>query len=105
MSSAVTPPSVPQVTLNDGHSIPVIGFGTGSSRRSGSLADLVGTANYGKDCTEHVLSALKAGYRYLDGAQQYRNSASIRDALKAWGGKREEVHILTKCRRLQDVMC
>jgi diketogulonate reductase-like aldo/keto reductase len=60
-------------------------------------ADVVGTANYGKDCTEHVLSALKAGYRYLDGAQQYRNSASIRDAFKAWGGKREDVFILTKC--------
>lgn len=60
-------------------------------------ADQSGTANYGQDCTQHVLSALKAGYRYLDGAQQYRNTASTKDALKAWGGKREDVYILTKC--------
>jgi hypothetical protein len=27
----------------------------------------------------------------------YANSGSIRDALKAWGGKREDVYVLTKC--------
>lgn len=62
-----------------------------------SLLIPVGTANYGKDCTEHVLTALETGYRYLDGAQQYANSESIRDAFQAWGGKREDVYILTKC--------
>ena len=37
------------------------------------------------------------GYRYLDGAEMYANSGSIRDALKAWDGKREDVYVLTKC--------
>jgi diketogulonate reductase-like aldo/keto reductase len=100
------PLTIPSIKLNDGTSIPIIGFGTGSSLPLPSLrdpppllarADVIGTANYGQDCTQHVLSALETGYRYLDGAEQYRNSGSVRDALKAWGGKREEVYILTKC--------
>lgn len=44
-----------------------------------------------------MVSALKTGYTYLDGAQLYRNAPSIGDALKQWGGKREDVYILTKC--------
>lgn len=63
---------------------------------------MLGTANYGKNCTEHVLSALQVGYRYLDGAQMYGNSGSIRDALKAWDGKREDVYVLTKCKSSAD---
>jgi diketogulonate reductase-like aldo/keto reductase len=60
-------------------------------------ADIIGTAHYGKECTEHVLSALNVGYRYLDGAEQYRNGASVREGFQQWGGKRDEVYILTKC--------
>jgi diketogulonate reductase-like aldo/keto reductase len=44
-----------------------------------------------------VLEALKNGYRYLDTAQQYRNAGSVGEAIKRWGGKREDVYILTKC--------
>lgn len=101
VNTPVPPYTVPNIKLNDGHTIPIIGFGTGQSLYSVSYkltnAYQTGTANYGQECTEHVLSALKAGYRYLDGAQQYRNTGSIRDAFQAWGGKRDEVYILTKC--------
>lgn len=75
---------VPSVKLNDGTSIPVVGFGTG-------------TALYNKECSDLVLQALKNGYTSLDGAQIYANSKSIGDALKQWGGKREDVYVLTKC--------
>jgi aryl-alcohol dehydrogenase-like predicted oxidoreductase len=44
-----------------------------------------------------VLSALKHGYRYLDGAQMYGNAPSIKDALARWEGKREDVYVVTKC--------
>lgn len=59
-----------------------------------------GTAHYEKECTEHVKAALEAGYRSLDGAQQYDNIASIGAGVKAWGGKREEVYIATKCQSI-----
>jgi diketogulonate reductase-like aldo/keto reductase len=77
-------PTVPDITLNDGHAIPVVAFGTG-------------TALYAKECANLVLDALKTGYTSLDGAQIYANSQSIGDALKQWGGKREDVYVLTKC--------
>jgi diketogulonate reductase-like aldo/keto reductase len=44
-----------------------------------------------------VLSALKAGYTYLDTAQMYRNAGSVGAALQRWDGKREDVYIVTKC--------
>jgi diketogulonate reductase-like aldo/keto reductase len=58
---------------------------------------LLGTAHFGRECTDMVLEALKNGYRYLDTAQQYRNAGSVGEAIKRWGGKREDVYILTKC--------
>ncbi|CAD6564921.1 MAG: hypothetical protein TREMPRED_000399 [Tremellales sp. Tagirdzhanova-0007] len=54
------------------------------------------TAHFGRECTEHIISALKTGYTYLDGAQQYRNAKSIGEALKQWTGKREDLFVLTK---------
>jgi len=102
-STPTLPPhTVPHIKLNDGHQIPAIGFGTGQSKSYTRTpltisADIIGTAHYGKECTEHVLSALNAGYRYLDGAEQYRNGASVREGFQQWGGKRDEVYILTKC--------
>ncbi|OXG09930.1 aldose reductase [Cryptococcus neoformans Tu401-1] len=76
--------SAPTITLNDGVKIPKIGFG-------------LGTAHYGKECVEHLVSALKTGYTYIDCAQMYKNSKSVKDALEKWGGKRENVFILQKC--------
>ncbi|BEJ13308.1 hypothetical protein CspHIS471_0304820 [Cutaneotrichosporon sp. HIS471] len=75
--------STPAITLNDGHIIPPIAFGTG-------------TALYAKECTALVLDALETGYRSLDAAQIYANSQSIGDALKQWNGKRDDVYVLTK---------
>ncbi|KAI9634003.1 NADP-dependent oxidoreductase domain-containing protein [Dioszegia hungarica] len=72
------------INLNDGTIIPPIGFGTG-------------TGLYGSECADLVLSALNAGYRYLDSAQMYRNGSSIGEALKRWeGGSRKDVYIVTK---------
>lgn len=77
----------PPVKLNDGNTIPVVAFGTG-------------TALYGKECTDLVLEALETGYVSLDTAQIYSNSRSVGDALEKWqqkGHKREDVYVLTKC--------
>jgi diketogulonate reductase-like aldo/keto reductase len=45
-----------------------------------------------------LLEALKNGYTYIDTAQQYDTAGSVGEALKRWGGKREDVYILTKPR-------
>ncbi|TXT04257.1 hypothetical protein VHUM_04255 [Vanrija humicola] len=73
----------PTVTLNDGNKYPVLGFGTGS-------------ALYQKDASDLVVSALESGFVSLDTAEVYANTDSVGDALKRWGGKREDVYILTK---------
>jgi diketogulonate reductase-like aldo/keto reductase len=51
----------------------------------------------GGECTELVLEALKNGYTCIDTAQQYGTAGSVGEALKRWGGRREEVYIVTKC--------
>ena len=35
----------------------------------------------------------------------YGKSGSIRDALKAWDGKREDVYVLTKCTSFEFLEC
>ncbi|WVQ73845.1 hypothetical protein IAR50_003426 [Cryptococcus sp. DSM 104548] len=75
---------VPLVTLNDGTKIPRIGFG-------------LGTKHFGKECASHLVSALQTGYTYIDCAEMYENGSSVKDALKQWDGKREDLFILQKC--------
>ncbi len=78
--------STPTLTLNDGHLIPAIGFGTWP---------LVGADGY-----RAVRSALDAGYRLIDSAVNYENEGTvgkaIRDFLRESGTPREDVTVQTK---------
>jgi len=78
--------NVPSLTLNDGFTIPAIGFGT---------YPLVGDEGY-----RAVRSALDAGYRLIDTAVNYENEGTvgkaIRDFLKESGTDRSEVTVQTK---------
>lgn len=78
--------SIPTVTLNDGHSIPGIGFGT---------YPLVGEDGY-----RAIRTALDAGYRLLDSAVNYENEGvvgkAVRDFLKVSGLPRGALTIQTK---------
>lgn len=60
---------VPLIKLNDGNSIPVVAFGTG-------------TVLYNKDCKDQVISAISVGFNSLDGAQVYENTKYIGQAIK-----------------------
>lgn len=71
------------ITLNDGRTIPWLGFGTG-------------TALYGKDATNLVTQAITSGLTHLDGAQMYRNEDTLGAAIKASGKPRSELFITTK---------
>ena len=74
--------TVPVHTLNDGHSIPALGFGTYPLR-----------GDAGRDA---ILNALEVGYRLLDTAVNYRNEREVGEALRASGLPREEVFVTSK---------
>jgi 2,5-diketo-D-gluconate reductase A len=77
---------IPSLTLNDGYSIPAIGFGTYPLR--------------GDDGYRAIRSALDAGYRLIDSAVNYENEEevgrAIRDFLAESGTPREDVTVQTK---------
>ncbi len=71
------------VTLNNGLSIPSLGFGTWQ-------------APEGETATNSVLAALDAGYRHIDTAAIYGNERSVGKALAQSCVAREDMFITTK---------
>jgi 2,5-diketo-D-gluconate reductase A len=82
MSTTQRTSSVPTITLNDGHSIPQLGFGV-------FQIDPAQTA-------EAVSTALEVGYRHIDTAEMYRNERGVGEAVRASGLDRAEVFITSK---------
>lgn len=70
-------------TLNNGVSIPVLGFGTWK-------------AENGEVAYQAVLEALKAGYRHIDTAAIYKNEESVGRAIRDSGISRQEIFVTTK---------
>jgi 2,5-diketo-D-gluconate reductase A len=73
---------IPTYELNDGHTIPAIGFGTYELR--------------GEEGTAAVLTAIEAGYRLLDTAVSYRNEHEVGEAVRRSGVPREELFVTSK---------
>ncbi|GAA3914638.1 aldo/keto reductase [Microbacterium invictum] len=74
--------TIPTITLNDGHTIPQLGFGV---------------FKVDPDETERIVSeALEAGYRHIDTAAIYGNEAGVGRAIAASGIARDELFITTK---------
>lgn len=69
--------------LNDGNTIPVLGFG-------------VFLVPNGGPAYEAVLQALKAGYRLIDTAAAYMNETDVGKAVKDSGIPRGEIYITSK---------
>ena len=69
--------------LNNGVQIPIIGFGTYKIPE-------------GDETVNAVKLALGAGYRLIDTAKVYRNEASVGQAIRESGLKREEIFVTTK---------
>ena len=74
--------AVPQITLNNGQSIPQLGFGVFQIEP--------------KDTVEAVSTALQAGYRHIDTAEMYGNEAEVGEAIAASGLDRSEVFVTSK---------
>lgn len=71
------------ITLNDGNSIPAVGFGVFMIPNDGTTY-------------QAVLQALKAGYRHIDTAAAYFNESEVGKAVKDSGIPREEIFITSK---------
>jgi diketogulonate reductase-like aldo/keto reductase len=76
------PPSVPTYTLNDGSTLPAIGFGTWPLK--------------GEEGVAAIVHAIEAGYRLLDTAVNYENETDVGEALRRSGVPRDEVQVTSK---------
>lgn len=73
---------LPEVVLNDGLRIPMLGFGTAKLK--------------GIEGVEAVTSAIHAGYRLIDTAYNYENEGAIGEAIRRTNISREELRITSK---------
>lgn len=71
------------ITLNNGIEMPLVGFGTYQ------ITDAA-------ECERSAVSAIEAGYRLIDTAQNYGNERSVGAAVRASGIPREELFITSK---------
>jgi 2,5-diketo-D-gluconate reductase A len=74
--------TTPTYELNDGRTIPAIGFGTYPLR--------------GAEAVAAVLSAIEVGYRLIDTAVNYENEGSVGEALRQCGVPRDELFVTSK---------
>jgi 2,5-diketo-D-gluconate reductase A len=73
---------IPTVTLANGVAMPALGLGTSP------MGD--------RQAEEIVAAALRAGYRLIDTAENYRNESGVGRGIRASGVDREEVFVTTK---------
>jgi 2,5-diketo-D-gluconate reductase A len=74
--------TVPKIDLNDGRTIPQLGFGV-------FQIDPAETA-------DAVVAALDVGYRHIDTAEMYRNERGVGEAVRASGLDRADVYVTSK---------
>jgi diketogulonate reductase-like aldo/keto reductase len=74
--------TTPTYDLNDGTTIPAIGFGTYPLR--------------GDDGTEAIRTAIEAGYRLVDTAVNYENEKEVGEAVRRSGVPRDELVVASK---------
>jgi 2,5-diketo-D-gluconate reductase A len=78
----LTTTTVPAVELNDGHTIPQLGFGVFQVAPENTASA--------------VREALDAGYRHIDTAEMYRNERGVGEAVRASGLDRADVFVTSK---------
>lgn len=74
--------SIPEITLHDGITIPVIGFGTAALR--------------GNEGANAIKGAIDVGYRLIDTAYNYENEGAVGEAVRRSPVTREELNITSK---------
>ncbi|MCF3944243.1 aldo/keto reductase [Oceanobacillus alkalisoli] len=74
--------SIPEITLNDGLTIPAIGLGT--YKMNGNVG------------VQSITSAIDNGYRLLDSAYNYENEGTVGEAVRKTGVQRQDLIITSK---------
>ena len=74
--------AIPSITLNDGNTIPQLGFGVFQIEP--------------KDTANAVDEALKIGYRHVDTAEMYGNEKEVGEAIRSFGLDRSDVFVTSK---------
>jgi 2,5-diketo-D-gluconate reductase A len=74
--------TVPNITLNDGNTIPQLGFGVFQIEP--------------KDTAKAVSEALEIGYRHIDTAEMYGNEREVGEAIRASGLDWGDVYVTSK---------
>jgi 2,5-diketo-D-gluconate reductase A len=74
--------TIPSVTLANGVAIPALGFGTSPMDEA--------------EAESAVAAALRAGYRLIDTAENYRNESGVGRAIRSSGVDRNEIFVTTK---------
>lgn len=77
-------PTAPLLTLNDGHKIPAVGFGTYPMKD--------------QEVETAVQAALLTGYRLIDTAASYENETGVGNALQNSEIERSDIFLTTKLR-------
>jgi diketogulonate reductase-like aldo/keto reductase len=72
----------PLISLNDGHDLPALGFGTYPLR--------------GEAGADAIASAIRTGYRSLDTAFNYDNEGAVGEGIRRSGIAREELFVASK---------
>ena len=73
---------IPEITLNDGVSLPVIGLGTYTLK--------------GNEGANAIQSAIDLGYRLIDSAYNYENEGTVGEAIRRSSVPREQLRITSK---------
>lgn len=82
---------IPWLKLNDGTSMPMLSYGTGTAwykKQEQSQLD--------QACIDGVKAAIKLGYTHLDGAEIYKTERELGVAIKDGGVAREKLYVVTK---------
>jgi len=74
--------SIPEITLNDGLHLPVVGLGTYLLKGNAGV--------------NSMLTAIDAGYRLIDSAYNYENEGTVGEAVRRSSVPREELIITSK---------
>ncbi len=76
-------PAIPNVTLNNGVQMPLLGFGVFQVSDAG-------------ECERSVYEAIQTGYRLIDTAASYGNEEAVGRAIQRSGVPRDELFVTTK---------
>ncbi|KAJ5984397.1 hypothetical protein N7481_006496 [Penicillium waksmanii] len=84
-------PDIPTLKLNDGSSIPVLGYGTGTA-----WYKKAGDTSINRELVDSAKSAVKLGFNHLDGAEVYRTEEELGQSIQECGVPRDQLFITTK---------